>query len=51
MRLKSKSLSKTRVYTITGLEIFEDDIPMLKNGDLLVLACNGEDYAPEQILE
>ena len=48
--LKIKYFSEGRLFDKEGVELFEDDLMMLKSNDVLYLAAKGEDFDYSSVL-
>lgn len=48
--LKVKYSSKSRLFDKEGIEIFEEDLVMLKNEDVIYIALKGEDFDYSSVL-
>lgn len=48
--LKASFYPECRIFDKEGVELFEDDIMMLKNGDVIYLAAKGEDFDYSSVL-
>ena len=50
-RYKLKKSSRSKLYTNTGVELFDEDLIMLKHQDMLYFALKGEDYDNIHIMD